>query len=290
MPTFSTPHPISLTLDIVIGDVRIIAGDRADTVVEVRPGDRSRDVDVQAVEQTRVEYADGALLVKGPKRIGYLVLGPNKNTPSLEVQIELPAGSRVRGSLGMGDFHGTGRLGECEIHTGAGSIRLHHTGGARLKTGAGDILANRVAGDAEATTGIGAVHLREIDGTAVVKNSCGDNRLGQVTGAVRVKTASGDIVIDQAHGDVQARTAAGKIRVGEVRHGSVVLESGAGELEVGVQEGAAAWLDVRSTAGRVHNQLDASGPPAPDEQTVEVRARTGIGDIVISRSTPVPHE
>ena len=39
MPTFETPDPISVTIDIV-GDARITASDRTDTVVTVRPPTR----------------------------------------------------------------------------------------------------------------------------------------------------------------------------------------------------------------------------------------------------------
>ena len=67
MPTFDTREPISATIDVVTGDVRITAGDVATTVVEVRPSDASNQEDVRAAEQTRVEYADGQLLVKAPK-------------------------------------------------------------------------------------------------------------------------------------------------------------------------------------------------------------------------------
>ena len=34
MPTFNTPEPISATINLVAADVRIIASDRQDTVVE----------------------------------------------------------------------------------------------------------------------------------------------------------------------------------------------------------------------------------------------------------------
>ena len=67
MPTFDTPEPISATIDVAVGDVRISAGDRTDTVVDVRPSDASNDDDVKAAELTRVEYANGQLLVKAPK-------------------------------------------------------------------------------------------------------------------------------------------------------------------------------------------------------------------------------
>ena len=39
----------------VVGNVRVIASDRADTVVDVRPSDAANASDVKAAEQTRVE-------------------------------------------------------------------------------------------------------------------------------------------------------------------------------------------------------------------------------------------
>ena len=42
MPTFDTPEPISVSLELGVGDIRIVAGDRTDTVVEVRPTDPPR--------------------------------------------------------------------------------------------------------------------------------------------------------------------------------------------------------------------------------------------------------
>ena len=52
MPIFTTPEPISVAIDLVVGDVRITAGDRADTV-GVGPSDGSHEPDVRAAEQTR---------------------------------------------------------------------------------------------------------------------------------------------------------------------------------------------------------------------------------------------
>lgn len=33
MPKFETPQPIAITVDVFLGDVKIIASDRTDTVV-----------------------------------------------------------------------------------------------------------------------------------------------------------------------------------------------------------------------------------------------------------------
>lgn len=111
----------------------------------------------------------------------------------------------------------------------------------------------------------------------------GQGRIGEATDDVRLKTANGDITVYRALAGVDAKTAYGGVRVGEVVRGAVVLETGFGELELGIREGTAAWLDVNSQHGTVRSDLSADDGPGEAEETVEVRARTGYGDIVIRR-------
>ena len=54
MPKFESPHPISITIDI-LGNTHITASDRTDTVVTVVPRDPSKSSDVKAAEQTVVD-------------------------------------------------------------------------------------------------------------------------------------------------------------------------------------------------------------------------------------------
>ena len=125
--------------------------------------------------------------------------------------------------------------------------------------------------------------LRELDRSAVIKNSNGDTWVGVAGGDVRLNAANGSIAVDLAQASVGAKSANGDVRLGEVVRGSVVLETKIGDLEVGVREGTAAWLDVSSRFGRVHNSLDAADAPEPSAETVEVRARTSVGEVVIRR-------
>jgi hypothetical protein len=280
MPTFATPEPIAATIDVTMGDVRITAGDRGDTIVEVHPSDASNEEDVKAAQLTRVEYADEQLLVKAPKLRSWL---PRHDGGSIAVTIDLPAGSRVHGAGGFADFHCDGRLGECRIKTGLGRIQLDRADTLILKSGTGDITVDRVTGHAEVTTGSGDVRLRELDDSAVVKNSNGDTWVGAARGDLRVSAANGSIAIDLAHASVGAKSANGDVRLGEVERGSVVLETKLGDLEVGIREGTAAWLDVSAAAGKVHNALQAADAPERSAETVEVRARTYVGDVVIRR-------
>ena len=80
-----------------------------------------------------------------------------------------------------------------------------------------------------------------------------------------------------------AKSANGDVRLGDATRGAVVLETKLGDVEVGIREGTAAWLDVSAAAGKVHNALDAADAPEPAAVTVEVRARTSFGDVMIRR-------
>jgi Toastrack DUF4097 len=283
MPTFDTPEPISVTVELGVGDLRIVASDRTDTMVEVRPSDPAKKADVTAAEQTRVEYAGGRLLIKAPKNWRqYTFRGGGE---SIDVQVELPAGSQLRGETGVAALQCRGRLGECRYKTGIGDIQLDQAGAVQLRTGVGDITVERAGGDAELTTGSGSVRIDGIDGTAVVKNSNGDTWIGRVTGDLRVNAANGRISVDQASATVAAKSANGDVRLGEVAHGAVLAQTAFGKVEIGIRDGAAAWLDLNTRYGTVRNDLDAAERPGPGEDAVEVRARTSFGDITIHRSS-----
>jgi hypothetical protein len=63
----------------------------------------------------------------------------------------------------------------------------------------------------------------------------------------------------------------------------VVAETAYGKVEVGVADGVAAWLDLGTGYGMVHNELDAADRPGAGEPTVEIRAKSGMGDITVRR-------
>jgi hypothetical protein len=280
MPAFDTPGPLRATIEVPLGGVRISAGDRATTAVDVLPSDATNDDDRRAAELTRVEYANGHLVVKAPKprvRLG------RSSGGSVEVAVELPAGSRVQAFGQAADFDCDGALGDCRIVTGLGHIRLDSTAALNAQSGSGDIGVDRVTGSAEVKTGSGAVRIRELGGSAVIRNSNGDTWIGAAGGNLRLKAANGDVAVDVARASVVAKTANGDVRVGDVARGSVVLETHMGDVEVGIREGTAAWLDVNASAGRVHNALAAAEAPESSAEAVRVRARTSIGDIVIRR-------
>ncbi|RGC66727.1 hypothetical protein C5N14_21925 [Micromonospora sp. MW-13] len=282
MPNFETPEPISVTLELgVVGDVRIAASDRTDTVVEVRPSDETDESDVKAAQQVRVDYTNGTLRVTGPKARAFDF---SRKTRSVDVSIELPSGSQVSAEMQVGDVRCAGRLGECRLKTSAGNFWLERTGPLRLDTSAGHVTADGITGNAEISTGSGKVQIGEVEGTAVVKNSNGETAIDAVTGDLRVRAANGDIHVERAGAGVDAKTSNGSIRLGEVVRGSVVLGTAMGNLDVGIAAGTAAWLEVNTAFGHVRNLLENATRPDEADETVEVRGRTSYGDITIHRS------
>lgn len=286
MPTFDSRGPISVNVEIGVGEIWMIAGDRTDTVVDVRPADPSTQGDVLAAQQTRVDYSGGGLRIKTPKGLRQYAF--RRGAEAVHVVIELPAGSTVASEAGLGTLHATGRLGDVRHRSGAGDVRIDEAAGVSLKTAAGDIAIGRAAG-CDVATASGAVRLGAIEGAAVVKNSNGDTEIGHVTGDLRVKAANGKVTVDRADSTVAVKTANGDIRLGEVVRGAVVAETAYGRIDVGIRAGVAAWLDVNTAFGKVTSGLDATDRPAPGEDVVELKARTAFGDITIRRVVPSPN-
>jgi DUF4097 and DUF4098 domain-containing protein YvlB len=202
----------------------------------------------------------------------------------IDVTIVAPAGSRLHGHTGAGDLEADGALGDVSFRSGAGQIRLGSAATVKLTVGAGDISVQHAAGDARVSSGSGAVRIGGIERSATIKSGNGPTAIGAADGSLRVVTANGDISVDHAGADIVAKTANGHVRVGEAVRGSLELSTAAGNIEVGIAEGTAARLDVRTQFGHVDQRLQASAGPPPSGEQLDVRGRTSFGNITIARA------
>jgi DUF4097 and DUF4098 domain-containing protein YvlB len=216
MQTFDTPVPISAVLDIPAGRVQVIAADRSDTTVEVRPSDASKGRDVKLAEQTTVEYTDGVLRVEAVAK--HQILG---SSGSVEVTVRLPAGSRAEAKAASADFRGVGRLGDVMVEGAHGAIKVDEAATARFATQAGDVSVGRLHGPAEITTAKGTITVAEaVRGTVVLRTQAGDVSVGAAAGvsaSLDAGTTLGRIrnSLKNSEGDadltIQATTALGDI-------------------------------------------------------------------------------
>ena len=193
MQKFDTPAPVNAVLDIPAGRIRFIAADRGVGPVEVLPANAAKGRDVKAAEQITVAYEDGVLRVEAaPAR--NRVLG---DSGSVEVTVQLPAGSRVEAKAALAELRGVGRLGDVVFEGAQGSVKLDETAGARLTLQSGDVSVGRLCGSAQISTQKGDLRIAEA-----------------VRGAVTLRTEAGEISVGAARGvsaSLDAGTAYGRI-------------------------------------------------------------------------------
>ena len=206
MQKFDTPAPISAVLDIPAGRVQFLAADRTNTAVEVLPANASKGRDVMAADQTEIEYADGVLRIETSAKNQYL--GPSG---SIEVTVQLPAGSRVEAKAAGAEFRAVGRLGDVAFEGAYRQIKIDEAASVRLNAIDGDVEVGRLNGPAEISTARGDIRIAEA-----------------VRGTVVLRTQSGDISVSAAAG-VSAALDAG---TGNGRISNALKNDGTAELDI----------------------------------------------------------
>jgi DUF4097 and DUF4098 domain-containing protein YvlB len=281
MYEFQTPEPISAKLSLLVADVRVDASARDTTTVELRPSDPDDPRDVEMVKRTEVNFEDGTLSIRSPKSLRSF-----KPRGSIEVIVQLPTDSSVKAGTATGAFRATGVLGSCRIDTAAAEIAIDRARTAKISKAAGEVTIGEVAEDASIESATGDIRIERIGGNAKIDNANGNARIGSIDGDLKLTGASGDVLVRRSGGSISASTAFGAVRLLSVAHGRVKVDSARGDIEIGIAEGSAAWLNLNTTFGRAHSELDAADTPSEQERTVEVSATTAFGDITVRRAAP----
>ena len=282
MPTYSTPTAVNVAINLQVGRIDVIASDRTDTVVTVSPSSTTREIDRRGVEQTKISFQDERLTIIGPRpRISWIGPGP---ADSVDVTIELPSGSRLSAEIAVGNVRTDGRLGATRIKASTGTVDIDATGDLWVRASHGNVTANTIDGEMEINSDHGQIRVGRVAGDAILKSSYGAIAIGESGGDIDAKLSYGDLEVTRALASVTAKTAYGSINLREVSRGSIQIDSGYGQLNVGVKVGVPAWLDLSSKSGHVRNELDGDSGPEPTEETVSVRARTQGGNITVHRA------
>jgi hypothetical protein len=276
MPTFATPGPITAAVQVAGAQVRVTASDRTDTVVLVEPINDASRSDVKVANKTKVDFAAGQLTVKTT------VSGDKKG--SVAITIDLPADSRLVTNLAYSSVHADGPLGGCELHMASGQVQLDRIGALQANISAGEVAIGHIAGRASIDGGAFAVRIGEVEGPVGIASSGGRAWIGHAAADLELSSGSGGFDIDRADGSVAVTTGSGGIRIGRMTHGQAKLMNGSGDIEVGIGEGTAAYVDVNSERGSVRNSVASPDGDASDTK-VMIHARTRHGDVIIHRAT-----
>ncbi len=246
--TFITTQPVDLVVEIQSGSLTLGAAETTETVVGVEGA---------GAEDVEVTQDGGAVWVRAPQGRDGLF----RRTPSLDVTVELPAGSRATLRAGSADICVHGPIGP-----------LH------ARTGSGDITVDGVGEAASLVTGSGTVRVERATAALDIVSGSGDVVIGEALAGLRVKLGSGALKAGSTGGAVSASTGSGDIRIDTLTCGEARLRTGSGDAWVGVPAGLPVWADVQAQGG-VTSTLTSRGAPEQGQPYLSLRARVRSGTV-----------
>ncbi|WP_420034007.1 DUF4097 family beta strand repeat-containing protein [Streptomyces sp. cg28] len=191
MQTFATPAKITAVLTVPATRIEVVAADRADTTVDVRPANAAKSRDVQAADEITAVYADGVLRITAPEAKNR-ALG---SSGSVEITVALPAGSGVEVTAAAGEVTGSGPLGDVVVESALGPVSLAEAASARIGLQDGAITIGRLAKGGELSTQRGDLTVSEA-----------------TAGKLALSTQKGDITVAAAgSATLDATTAFGRV-------------------------------------------------------------------------------
>lgn len=221
----------------------------------------AREPDSDAVERSTVELRESTLVVHGPKNYE----SGRRNRDAMDVEVTVPAGTPMKLTAVSADVEIHGSAGPLDISSGSADVNVEQVQGAlRLRGGSGDIEVGLVSGEAN------------------IKGGSGQIRIGEAAEALQVGAGSGDIELGVARGPVRLRSGSGSVAIGVIEHDADLI-SGSGNLAVGLRAGQPARLDVLTGSGRFESDMPVETTPPADGPAINIRARTGSGDVRIRR-------
>ncbi|MGY0018042.1 DUF4097 family beta strand repeat-containing protein [Streptomyces sp. cg35] len=222
MQKFDTTAPVTAELNIPAGRIQVVAADRTDTTVEVRPADPAKSRDVKAAEQLQVAFADGVLRIEAPAAANRLL---GSGSGSVEVTVQLPAGSRIEAKAAAAEFRGAGRLGDVTFDGGHGQVQLDEADSVHLTGLDADIKVGRLNGPGRISTQKGDLTVGEaVRGTLTLSTQMGDITVvaapgvsasldagtgsGRIDNALKNADATPELTVHATtgHGDITARS------------------------------------------------------------------------------------
>jgi hypothetical protein len=265
---FPVTGPIDLHCKFGFGSLIVRA---EDNLTEAQVTLTARDPESDVLSRTTVEMRGSSLTVLGPKPRGGLLDLPVFGTrirgqDALDIEVVVPSGTDLKVATFAAEVTAHGRTGGADIASGSTTVELEH-----------------VDGDARVRFGSGPVTIHKIRGSAALRAGSSEVTIGDADGDLDVAFGAGSLQVQKAHGSVRMRTGAGSAHIGEAQ-ADVDLTSGTGALAIGLSPGRQARLDVVTGSGQLHTDMPVEQERTGSGRAVTIRARTGSGDVTISRA------
>jgi DUF4097 and DUF4098 domain-containing protein YvlB len=258
---FDATGPVQAEIELPAGSVNVAAKETSTVTVSLHSGSKAGE---KLIGETEVSFEGGTLAVRVPDRIRL------SGNASLDLEIELPEGSRVSASTASADMVLSGELGALDA-----------------KTASGEMKAGPVNGDVNLTTASGGIRLEAAAGEVRVETASGDVVIHRADGDIFAKTASGSVTIGQAGQSVTVTSASGDIRLNRIATGLADASSISGDITVAVVPDTGVYLDISTLSGRVSSELhsDIGASPGNGEPDLTVACRSISGNVRLIRAT-----
>jgi DUF4097 and DUF4098 domain-containing protein YvlB len=254
---FTATGPVTAEINLPAGTVHVTATRTEKVTVSL---DAENKAGQRLLEETEVSFEGRTLRVQTPRRISI------RGHASLNLRVELPAGSSVRAETASADLFLVGDLGQV-------------TG----KTASGDVEVDQVGGDADLHSASGDVRLEDASGDVRVNTASGDVVIGGADGDIIVKTASGDVRLGRAGQSATVNSASGDVRIEHLATGLADVTTVSGDITLMVARGTAVYLDVSTLTGDASSELDP-GAAEEGEAALTISCRSVSGDVRITRA------
>ena len=170
-----------------------------------------------------------------------------------ELDVTLPAGTKVVIRTENGDIVASGLAGDLSLDTSNGDIETTGlTGPLTARSSNGDLDITGSQADVDASTSNGEITVVDVDGSVTTDSSNGEITIDAVTGDASADSSNGSVEISAVDGDVYGVTSNGEVTV------------------VGDGEPVALTIDTSNGDQTVEGTTDANA-----ERTVEIRSSNG---------------
>lgn len=265
---FTTPEPIDLDVELGEGHVQVSAEAVETTSVSIT-GPRS---DRFTVTQ------DGRHIRIAPAK------GPSWRLGSHQIRVVLPRSSNLVIGCGSASIEVAGQVADVSIHSGSGQVRCERADTLSVSTGSGSITAG-LARVVNAKSGSGEISIGHLGESAKVTTGSGQIVADRVHGDFAAKSGSGSLWLGSLDGDLHFATGSGGTEVRRALRGRIDVRSASGAVRIGVESGTPVWTDVSSIVGGVESRLEPTGEPAEGQTHLEVRVHTVSGAVRLEPAT-----
>jgi hypothetical protein len=177
---------------------------------------------------------------------------------------------------GGGDIQTGALAGNADLSAGGGNVRCGFiSGAASIRTGGGNIASRGAAKDLNISTGGGAINIEEAGANAIATTGGGNLSVNKSFGKLTLSTGGGAISVRNANGDLSVTTGGGNLTFENVT-GSInghtgagginaeispvnkdtSLETGAGDIDLGLPASAKATVLARIESRMPHDESD----------------------------------